>query len=354
MKIVNLFFLLVFTVLSSNVWASEDRLPIADADDPNFQQVLEVWLNGNDSAALNELAKMANEDHLAAQIFLGQIVGRASHTSRDLLDGLGRDDRRAITRKNDGSRRGKSWLWVAEDRHPLAWALVNVQQPETLVQALSYLLDHDEKFPQWRGINSLINWQEMDSLFRFAAEGKIDEIYRPWVAMYIRGKLLLGKPVPGGPNGALVQEYAKIGDVYTSPAEHEFLFWGRPPKILFDLSKGVYPGYPESLVDNASLFNRLQGISLSDVRMKPLLGLCKRICPKSAAACTVALKAHQHSFGRTLSRTHSPVEALVSTSKYRASVRFPADIRRVLSDSKQDPEALRPVDACFADFLLAK
>lgn len=350
LRMLKLLFAFTFSVGLASWALSAEDVSIEGSSDPAFRELMTTWLLGYDEAALNGLAELAHEDHLAAQIFLGQITGVARHTSDHILLGLDRSERQALTAKDDGSRFGIRWLRVAQDRHPLAWSLANYGHVERYQKALEYFLEHGEVFMQATVLPRLVSQGQHQAVLNYASKGQINEFYKPIVATFIRVSLFLGYPIPGGPEGPLVQEYASTEDI-TSKRQLEFTFWGRPKGISRESEDGKQAAYVEAILRDAALLGRLEKYAQSDIRLKPALELCSRICPGDAVSCTVALKAHIFVYSRFWSSSHSPVEALLATSDYRDSARYPADMRRLLLQSEHNPSDVQPLDACFAHYL---
>jgi len=95
---------------------------IAGQNDPQFKAALELWLEGEDLAALTALSELAKADNRAAQVFLGR-VDFMRHTHSHITDSLGRKKRNALIRAQGGLS-GTTWLKIASADSPLAAELL--------------------------------------------------------------------------------------------------------------------------------------------------------------------------------------------------------------------------------------
>lgn len=351
-QILATFCALIFT-LGPSIQAQE--IEIDGANDTEFRSLLQDWLEGDEKTALTSLAGLAQNDHIAAQIFLGQLSNYAPHT---LLD-LSRDERLALRAPKEGRKLGKSWLVKAQDRHPFAWALANTYHEENYREALTYFMNHGETYMQGHGFIKLLNKTDWATMFHFAQKGQVNEALKPWVAFYLRSSALLQQHqstddiIPGGANGPLAQEYALIDAPTFSDTEQEFVSWGRPSNFLSGHKDGKHPTYPASILQDAPLHQRLMHLAQTDVRLAPVRDLCERVCPEEPISCTIALKAYVLGYTQFWHETHSPIEAFISTSDHRASARYTKDMRHRLLRSNRSPEESRPLSLCFANYLQA-
>lgn len=95
-------------------------------DDPRYQKLRTEWLAGTDDlATLHEMAALANDGNVAAQVTLGMIEF-AFPTHVYLTNRLYPDSRNAIFRKPNG-RFGVPWIRVAAPNSPLAALLMHYE-----------------------------------------------------------------------------------------------------------------------------------------------------------------------------------------------------------------------------------
>lgn len=318
---------------------------IEGVDDDQFQELLTVWLSGKGEVALHGMAELANDDNLAAQIFIGQTSD--AHISGHIFETLDRHARHAITHKDDGSLFGKRWLRVAAKRHPLAKALIELSSIETMDAAFAYLQTHDEHYRMASTLGILLFQGYFDAVFTAAENGWVEKISEFSVFSSIAVLTFQGEPTKEM-QIRIERLYPNLNLTESTPEFAEFAMWGRP---VGSFGGKNLMGYPESLLADRDLYERLENYTVNDERMEAARFLCNHVCPESLPTCGSALKAHQFAYTRYWERNYSPVEALVSTERYRASDRFVLDMRRLLLQTKQAPEAIRPIDACFADFL---
>jgi hypothetical protein len=88
------------------------------ADDPAFQEAVEIWLSDDDATSLPMFAMLARDGNVAAQILLGQIESER-HLLSPWVATLSLEERREIF-IGPGGRSGRHWLWVAAERSDLA------------------------------------------------------------------------------------------------------------------------------------------------------------------------------------------------------------------------------------------
>lgn len=92
-------------------------------DDPRYQKLRTEWLAGaDDLATLRDMAALANDGNVAAQVTLG-LIEYAFPTHGYLTERLYPDSRNAIFRKPNG-RFGVPWIRVAAPNSPLAALLM--------------------------------------------------------------------------------------------------------------------------------------------------------------------------------------------------------------------------------------
>ena len=104
-----------------------------DASDARFQEVVDIWLSGQEMEALQSLADMAREGHGSAKILLSRI---ASHPqfSDHIKDNLDRKARIALFREPKGLS-GRDWTASASEVDNLAkaiWGFENYKPGDSL------------------------------------------------------------------------------------------------------------------------------------------------------------------------------------------------------------------------------
>lgn len=107
--------------------------PVVGQADPAFTDALELWLAGEEDAALPQLAGLAQDDNRAAQILLG-LIDTTPALQGDWLMDLPRGDRIALMRM-PGGLSGQNWMRAAA-AEPLAqtWlALWDGNAPMTVI-----------------------------------------------------------------------------------------------------------------------------------------------------------------------------------------------------------------------------
>ncbi|MBM1813700.1 hypothetical protein [Pseudosulfitobacter pseudonitzschiae] len=106
------------------VWAQ-----VQGEDDPRYQKLRTEWLAGaDDLATLRDMAALANDGNVAAQVTLG-LIEYAFPTHYYVTNRLSPDSRKAIFRKPNG-RFGVPWIRVAAPNSPLAALLMHYKDTD--------------------------------------------------------------------------------------------------------------------------------------------------------------------------------------------------------------------------------
>ena len=92
--------------------------PVAGQSAPAFADALDLWLAGDEAAALPQLAALAQDDNRAAQILLG-LIDTTPALQGDWLMALSRADRITLMRV-PGGLSGQNWMREAAVTEPLA------------------------------------------------------------------------------------------------------------------------------------------------------------------------------------------------------------------------------------------
>lgn len=345
------FFIVLALVAAGGFAAQAKTVQVDGANDATFRDSIQQWLNGEDLVALTRLATMANDGNLAAQIFMGVVTnGVAPHTSSQLLLHMSQEQRRLLSRFTTGENAGKSWLEVAQDRHPLAKAYRDFDDNRLYQKAFDYLFAHGERFLASEAHTRYINQGGFRTALRGAEKGHYDSVSKPWLAAAVRNAAMLGLSKP---SAKLREMFDGVEDAF-SDTGREFHFWGRPYDAIFDPNTRKRIGYPDTILSDPALHNRLRGLVVYDPRMAPVRQLCDSICPNSASGCGIALRAHISSYDRFWNKSRSPIEAFISTKDYRKSARFTGDMRRLMASEPQTPSAVAPLSVCFSDYMYGK
>lgn len=338
-KVFLLFFLLTFT---QNEKANAKNLDIIGANDPKLYDALDQWLSGRDDVAYLALSNLAKNGNSAAQIFLGVLSGSAYHTGRYYLDTLPYKKRRTLTKDMSETKFGRSWLRTAAKSSPLAELLLQDSKKETALYKVRELLKLNEHYTINGRLNVIYN-QRWGSISHLVAEGLLDERYQSIIEFAYLADYIDQNGLNEKTNTLLKAR----GNYPFSDRNLTFMLWGRSSKTFPEDDT-----YPDNITSNPALLNQLKDFTDTDIRMEPVRFLCSRICPETSITCGVALRAHFRSYSSFWPITNSPLETLVSTEAYRNSKRFPDDMHSMLNFSKADPEKVRQIDACFADYII--
>jgi hypothetical protein len=101
-------------LLVSPAWSG----PVAGQSEPEFMAAVDLWLTGDEAAALPRLAALAQDQNAAAQILLG-MIDTTPALQGDWLMALPRADRITLLR-DEGGFSGQNWMRSAAVTEPLA------------------------------------------------------------------------------------------------------------------------------------------------------------------------------------------------------------------------------------------
>lgn len=118
--------------------ARAEAPPLAGEAAPGFQAALALWLDGEEAAALPELAALARAENRAAQVLLGLIDVTPQYQGRWLY-ARPRAERIALMRapaEGSGGLSGRNWLRLAAVDTPLAAAWVQLWEGDAGAEAM--------------------------------------------------------------------------------------------------------------------------------------------------------------------------------------------------------------------------
>lgn len=282
---------------------------------PKFQSALHVWLEGNDSEALQSLASLARAENRAAQVLLGQIESRTwlySHVTGDLA----RNEKIELMRNPKGLS-GESWLASAASDTPLAQQFLDANMPYRSPEngkALFAEGELDSALPliaRASTAGDFVGALELalaDNAIPYSS-GFVQHLVRELPQLVKSGLVSLSDPRMHGIQSRLDQipETNRRGE----------LLWGNGEGIMYQKAVSL---------SQAEL--RSTGNMLKDVpELQPITQIVRDHCPQEVAEALATLQ--MGSYGRPLTHiTFSPVESILPTSDYRKSARFEADILR--------------------------
>ncbi|WP_208354080.1 hypothetical protein [Pseudaestuariivita rosea] len=269
--------------------------------DAAFQDALQVWLSGDDAAALRALSDLANDDNRAAQIFLGQIeplIFLHDHVTGNLT----REERIELLRQPSGIS-GQSWLEVAREDTPLADAFARVRRIGEKADGIATLLEYGENAATLLPLISLANQRELAALE--------DLRENPYVT-------------------GVIQTYIEhvLGDPQTV---------GLMPKT----QRGVSPSDDRLFADDAvllesSILPNQTGVNaeidsvVDQMAARPEYDPIRTLCEKSCAdrtRCMAGIVATMQGEPAWI-KLASPVETLLPTETYHGSRRIVNDLKR--------------------------
>ena len=317
--------LAIFLSIFATVTAAQR--PVPGSQDPRFLQATDEWLNGDELAALKELASLANEGQVAAKILVSRIAD-TPWFSMHIMQALNRNERIALFREPKGLS-GRDWLASASEENELARAMweahsyvpPGVPDFETIVPTLvsygeaKFLLRYFiETWKFGREDVAARALLENDTLFGAAG--------RHFLGFALQSMMQGGKqpPLPTGINTA--------GDA------RAFLDWLRQDIHQF-AHRGLYP------VDAGRVAIPTQPKGLSTLalavqalpELQPLTLFCEATCgPPEQDACladTVWIVSRSGAFPYPFS---SPAQSLIPDETYWSSARFSEDLARNLKN----------------------
>jgi hypothetical protein len=302
-------FLRAGLLLSLGLWANlgaVDASEVAGSDDPRFDVAVQAWLNNDEATALPELANLAQNGNVSAQILIA-VIDKTAELQGPWIAQLSRDDRISLMRSLGGMS-GVTWMNSAaeSDARAAAWLqLWSADAPVTL------------------GLE-------------FARLGETRAARETFATLDARG----------------VSGFGTMLDDPDFPASMRYLGWSEIDGMLSPGDLAV--GDPQRRILGAALAaSDLEIWLLSAPEALPLVSLCQTLCPQSTSSCTRAAFAAIDSYAASMS-LGTPVQDLISEAEFAASPRGRSAVlrRAMLSTSARSrPFMLANVgaiDSCFA------
>ncbi|MEX0283374.1 MAG: hypothetical protein AB3N23_02070 [Paracoccaceae bacterium] len=299
---------------------------IEGANDPVFAQAVQTWLNGEDLTALKTLAQLSHDGNPAAQILLAEIASRGHlHTHTTYM--MARKDRVALLRFPMGVS-GRSWLTFAQQREPLARALLQSRQTDAQAASIAALVELGEPMAALR-----VGWH---MLAREEAPALLNVMAGIEAGLPEQATLLLGT--------AHDQFQALYGPSnMMAPSNRPTL----EDDVHWRLGLVAFPPTPLSLVENEASRERAMALSDDVVAWTPIRRFCEAHCADSMQTCTTVGAAALLSASPYL--LSSPSERLIPNDTYWSSPRMTADLARQTENVRSWPEdsRFRQIDSCY-------
>ncbi|WP_179379612.1 hypothetical protein [Jannaschia marina] len=259
----------------------------------DFETALDMWLAGEDMAALESFRTLAEAGDVDAQLFLGQIATQAAHWPPE-VSALPRRERNALLRA-PGGLSGKSWTAVAAETDARAAAFDGATRPIGKGQALLALLEMGEVATveaAWPGYISSGDWTGALAVATHPQAGARLAAAAPGLRQLIENEI------------ANVDLDARRTDLY-------------PPDAAAD---------PDRMVS--------EGARLADLpEVAPFVTFCRSACGETEIpACVGAIFASATTDPVQLAR--SPVAGLLAPERYSGSPRAMADAARAIDLTK--------------------
>ncbi|QFT92185.1 hypothetical protein FIU86_04985 [Roseovarius sp. THAF9] len=271
-----------------------------------FDAAVALWLSGDDSQSLPQLAQLAREGHSDARILLARIetMDRGPSPYRMRLEP---DARRTLFRDMSGNTRfGRSWLAVeSNEGNRLAEMFLRSRKPFLQLQTHFALWQAGEQqatdYPT--RIAALYGSRAMREKL-VASETVLPEM-RPYLAF------LADTPEPQADGMAALRHMLSLGPEVVSADDPETLGMAQFLALGFgfgDMSAGNRWRKP------------VEDWVLRDLSARPIADLCRAECPNQAGACGVALLALTGGFYE-VSRLDSPYEKVIPQAQFLNSPR---------------------------------
>jgi len=321
---------LVLTVVHPQPLQAQD---ISGQGQPAFAEALQLWLDGNDLAALESLSSLAKSGNTAAQILLAQISSRG-HMHVHVTSDLPRKDRISLLRIPKGLS-GKSWLTEAQSIEPLAAALLQSGRIKEKAPAIAALIEYGEPTAALLAAQSMLLHGESAELLE-VLEGLDGKLPKEASVLIL---------------WALYQSENSDSGRYVGSARVGTLVLGE--ELLQEYELAWTAVSPRALVEDPDL--RANVVRLSDdVRSwTPIKNFCEANCKDSRQSCTAVGASALSAAGPFSLR--SPAESLIPNDVYWSSARAEADMVRQIHDVKSwnNWTDFTEINSCFFDSVQA-
>lgn len=319
------FWVIVFLFAGMISLEAED---IIGADDPDFIQAKETWLDGHDLSALHSLAKLARDGNISAKILLSRIAD-APKVSAHISNQLSRKERIALFREPKGLS-GRDWLVSAGEENDLAYALWVIQssslkQPD-FKTIIPVLITHGETRPIFGYLHKMWLHGQHDYAVQILYEHS--ELFgaagRDFLGFHLQTMAVNGSPLPL-PHSIDTREKA---ETFLRDLRSEVNRFASSGSIEASSNRIAVP---HNLKDRTRMVELIRKLP----ELEPLTVFCQRTCkPNYQDSCLansawalMQIAEYPYPFA-------SPAQSLIDDATYQSSPRFPLDITRTLKRGK--------------------
>lgn len=315
--------------------ALPSQAEIAGESEPAYRVALDLWLSGDDAAALPAFSALALDGNTAAQVFLGALEPN-SELYRRVTDPMDRKARIALMRK-EGGLSGKSWLTVAAESEPVARLILDLRDFEKGGAAAEAALEAGLIRPLIGALLSLLNRADYTNLPLM-----LDERLKPFLGPMVEGQVL------GLSEGYIVQG---ARNVPSKEGLIELVRMMRAPPAITPGDRYLWRPFAEGgrVPEDPKVLAAMARNIAATPQMEPFAAVCASVCPGAEADCVYEIAIGNMAVaGATFLPALSPVEPLVTSQEYAAAPRFRDDVLRTLSARPKPYWQAGPARECLA------
>jgi hypothetical protein len=296
------------------------------ADDPAFQEAVEIWLSDDDATSLPMFAKLARDGNVAAQILLGQIDGER-HLLTPSVATLDWQERRAIF-IGPGGKFGRHWFGIAAEHSDLAETFRAALDYHEMRSVVPELYSLGETRATIRIIGSLWASAEWGALVELESQKVMppEFLWAAWdSAMKIQMK--------GNSDDAIGSLHSIAVTVRETDAE-----LAANLELSIERLAELEPGTPEGIRSIRELsfqdFLNFDNYTADRTREsdigKQFTAVCRALCPSQTESCESAANPGQVLGGFPINVTlGSPVSTLIPAARYVNSQRAIGELIRM-------------------------